>query len=79
MKSYARIQDGVVMEVIPPMTYDADSPVGVEPPWKAGDEIPIDRRYTPELVATMVDITGISPQPQQWWTYDGAKFSPPSE
>lgn len=66
-----------VAEIIPPITYEVDSPEGVQQSWKQGDEIPIGQRYTPELVGTMVDITSVTPQPQQNWTYDGKAFSAP--
>lgn len=39
-------------------------------------EVPIDQRFTPELVAQMVDITNINPLPQAGWVYDGTTFSP---
>lgn len=83
MKTYARIQDGIVMEVIHPMAYDADSPPGVEPPFKAGDEVPITSRYNAALIdgtiSTMVDVTSLSPMPGPGWTTeDGKAFSPPS-
>lgn len=72
MKTYARVEGGIVIEVIPPMQYDANSPEGVEPPWKEGDEIPIERRYTSQLIdgtiSWMVDITNLNPQPVGWWT-----------
>jgi hypothetical protein len=68
MHTYARIDNGIVMEVIQPMTYDIDSPEGCEYTFKAGDEIPIERRFTPEFVSTLSDITGISPQPEYGWT-----------
>lgn len=65
MKTYALIEDGAVSEVIPPYV----NPDGVD--------VPIEDRYTPNMVAMMVDITDMDPQPQQRWTYDGTTFSPP--
>jgi hypothetical protein len=60
-----------VAEIIPPMAYDADSIGGVEPLWKAGDEIPIERRYNVALmdgtISYMADITDLNPQPHQYW------------
>lgn len=67
----------VVAEIISPMAYDADSAPGISPTWAKGDEIPIGRRFTPDLVEAMVDITSVAPQPQQGWTYDGKIFSAP--
>jgi hypothetical protein len=78
MKTYACIVDGSVFEVIKPMARDVDSGEGVSPPFKAGDEIPIAERFTPEFVATLVDFTDINPQPAQGWAYDGKVFSPPT-
>jgi hypothetical protein len=85
MKTYARIENGEVAEIIPPATWGADSPEGVEPPYKATDEVPIEQRFHPSLldgtISRMADITGIDPQPQQHWTATEASgvwsFSPP--
>ncbi|WP_125902736.1 hypothetical protein [Burkholderia multivorans] len=65
MKTYARIADGMVAEIIRPMA-DED-----------GNEIPIDQRFHPDLVATFVDITDMSPQPSERDLYDGETFSDP--
>lgn len=67
MKTYARVSNGIVMEIVSPMT-DAE-----------GKEIPITERFTPDFVAMMVDVTNVSPQPSQHWTYDGSAFSTPPE
>ncbi|RAS35870.1 hypothetical protein BX591_104200 [Paraburkholderia bryophila] len=56
MRTYARIDSGFVVEIIQPMT-DAD-----------GNEIPIVDRFTPEFVATLVDVTDSSPMPGSHWT-----------
>lgn len=76
MKTYARIEDGRVAEIIAPMSYDEDSPDGLRPGWKAGDEIPIEVRFHPEIVAALVDVTSIDPKPEQTWMYDGSSFAP---
>lgn len=65
MKTYARIIGGVVQEVIAPMT---DS---------AGTEVPITNRFPPDFVASLVDATSASPQPQQGWAYGAGAFSAP--
>ncbi|SAL25753.1 Caudovirales tail fiber assembly protein [Caballeronia turbans] len=65
MKTYARIEAGVVMEIIAPMADDE------------GHDIPIEERFTPEFVATLVDVTDATPMPEQRWTYDGATFAAP--
>lgn len=77
MKTYARVVAGEVVELIQPVSYPSDSPDGIYPPWLMGDDIPLEQRYTAEFCAECVDITGITPQPQQSWTYDGVTFSPP--
>lgn len=64
MKTYAHVIGGVVMELIPPYA-------------PAGEQIPLDQMYPANFVAECVDITGIDPEPQQNWTYDGSVFSPP--
>jgi hypothetical protein len=61
MKTYARIENGVVAEIILP------HPEG----W------PIEDRFTAEFVATLVDVTGLKPMPSEAWVYDGEKFSLP--
>ncbi len=80
--TYARIYEGEVVEIIQPATYSSDSPKGVEPPWKAGDQIPISVRYTAEFVATCIDITEMDPQPADGWSaiYTSGEwtFTPPS-
>lgn len=44
MKTYIRIEEGVVRETILPATDEDDN------------EIPIDRRFTPEFVSTLVEL-----------------------
>lgn len=69
MGTYARISNGVVVEIILPVAYREDGPLnnaGIAA-WRAGDEIPIADRFHPDLVATMADISSISPQPQPRW------------
>lgn len=66
MKTYARIDNGAVMELIKPMVYED------------GTEIPIELRFTAEIVASLVDVTDIDPSPAEWWLYDGKVFSPPA-
>lgn len=65
MKTYAHVQNGSVIEIIEPY---------IDP---SGNEVPIEERYIAEFVAQMVDITDVSPKPEQRWTYDGATFSAP--
>ncbi|WP_174936625.1 hypothetical protein [Burkholderia lata] len=65
MKTYAYIPNGVVYEIIHPVTLE-------------GDDIPINQRYTPQFVAMCVDITAATPQPVQGWSYDGEIFTAPS-
>ncbi|WP_241049238.1 hypothetical protein [Achromobacter xylosoxidans] len=65
MKTYARIDNGIVMEIITPLTYDD------------GMEIPIEVRFPSEFVRALVDVSGVDPMPGDWWLYNGDKFSPP--
>ncbi|AMM14256.1 hypothetical protein AX768_09260 [Burkholderia sp. PAMC 28687] len=65
MKIYARVMTNVVQEIITPATDDE------------GNEIPIADRFTTQLVAQMVDITGVTPEPACLWTYNGSTFSAP--
>ena len=77
MKTYARIESGVYVETISPAVYDAESPQWEEgQPSRIGEEIPIELRFAPEMVLTMVDITDIVPMPQINWIYSGGVFSP---
>ncbi|MNV76459.1 hypothetical protein D3C71_1698110 [compost metagenome] len=65
MPTYARIEDGVVAEVIGPLLYDD------------GSEIPIGIRFPPYVLEALVDVTNENPIPSSWWTYDGESFYPP--
>lgn len=76
MKIYARIQNGVVAEIVRPATYDADGEFeGIA--YRSGDEIPIERRFHPDIVEDLVDITGVDPTPAEHWEHDGGTFRPP--
>lgn len=86
MKTFAYVVDGVVFEIIPPVTFPPPDASIIETAGqevydallaKAGEEIPIDERYTPEFVSSCVDISDVSPKPDQNWTYDGTVFSQP--
>ena len=62
MHTYARVVNGVVMEIILPATD------------QNGNEVPIAGRFTPDLVAEMIDVTSVIPAPECWWTTtDGGK------
>lgn len=83
MKTYARIQSGLVAEVIPPAVWDtdtyvvdADGTVTDQVLHHVGDEISLSDRYVPEFVAACVDVTDIIPTPKVGWTYDGTTFAP---
>lgn len=65
MKTYAFVQRGEVVEIIPPVT---DS---------SGKEIGIQDRYAPDFAAVMYDISGLRPQPEQGWTYIEGVFAAP--
>jgi hypothetical protein len=68
MSVYARISGGVVVEIIQPVLQSNGTP------W------PIAECYTSEFVATLVDVTSITPQPAQWWTTTdgGQTFAEPA-
>jgi hypothetical protein len=70
MKIYARIENGIVVEIIKPMT-DGD-----------GEETPIVDRFTPEFISTLVDVSAVAPNPDQRWSAinsgDEWTFSPPA-
>jgi len=60
---YARIENGLAVEIVEPMLDDD------------GNEVPIEDRFHPEIVATLIDITGVQPSPRQGWTFDGTNFA----
>lgn len=65
MTIYARVESGVVQEVIQPLYKDD----GTE--WLIAD------RYTSDLVAQMVDVTHVTPKPECWWICSDGVFSTP--
>lgn len=65
MNTYARIENGIVTEIIRPLTYDD------------GAEIPVELRFEDGFVRTLVSITNEDPMPADWWTFDEARFYPP--
>lgn len=75
---YANIQNGVVIEVIAPAYYEI---LGIGPDGEVtstqGDEIPIELRYHPDLVAVLVPIPE-GATVVQGDTWDGAAFGPPA-
>lgn len=66
MSTYARIDGGIVVELIESMLDEQ------------GNEIPLSERFAAEFVSTLHDVTGISPQPAYMWRFDGVSFSPPA-
>ncbi len=64
MKTYARINSGVVVEIINPLVLD-------------GIEIPVEDRFTAEYVSTMVRSDTANPLPEGGWTYANGAFKPP--
>ncbi|KAB0489679.1 tail fiber assembly protein [Pseudomonas vancouverensis] len=79
-KIYARIDNGVYVEFIAPADpYDTEAPDWEEgEPSRIGTERPIEVRFPAEIVATMVDITGMDPMPQPGWTYNDGLFAGPA-
>ncbi|WP_286898902.1 hypothetical protein [Achromobacter sp. UBA2119] len=63
---YARIENGMVVEIIQPMFFDD------------GSEIPIELRFTPQFVATLINVSDENPMPDVWWRFDGERFLAPS-
>lgn len=64
MKVYARVESGVVTEIVTP-------PLDLQ-----GNQYPLDVCFPAEFVDSCVEITGLDPQPDQRWTYDGSTFLP---
>ena len=75
MNVYARVDQGLVMEVIQPQKWGVDD-TNVPPAFLADDWQAIEVRFTADLVAQMVDVTGLDPQPLAGWTYINGVFSP---
>ncbi|HDR8930256.1 hypothetical protein [Burkholderia vietnamiensis] len=67
MKTYARIYEGEVVEIIEPAIYQNDSPKESPVSWSAGEEIPVDRRFTTDFCASLVDVTSADPIPAVGW------------
>jgi hypothetical protein len=65
MKTYALVLNGYISVIVLPYAPD-------------GVEVPIEDRYPAEIVAQLVDITDLDPQPQPNWTYDGSVFTTPT-
>jgi hypothetical protein len=62
MPTYARIDAGEVMELFTPPAEFADTPIA--------DLFHADVQW--------VDVSGVDPQPEPRWTYDGHAFAPPA-
>jgi len=65
MSTYARIESGAVAEIIAPVTDEL------------GSEIDVADRFTPDIVAQLVDITDLPLQPSQGFAYVNGVFMPP--
>ncbi|MDU8357969.1 tail fiber assembly protein [Pseudomonas syringae group sp. J309-1] len=65
MNIYARVESGVVREIINPVMDES------------GAETPIVERFPSELVAQMIEIQDMSPKPDQGWLYQEGQFSAP--
>jgi len=97
MKSYARIQDGLVAEIIPPFERteigrppapaDLDEDASdqerethalvqaLHDNWQLG-EVPVEERFTAEIVATLVEVPA-DLAVDQGWTWNGNAFAAP--
>ncbi len=65
MQTYARVEQGVLVEIIKPLLYDD------------GTEIPITARFPDFFLETLVNITNEDPMPGEMWSYNGETFTPP--
>lgn len=82
MRVYALLSAGVVAEIIHPAVYDAEHPDWTdELHTRVGQEIPIEERFTAELIAMMVEVTDLQPKPKEGWLFsaDSGGFSEPTE
>lgn len=86
MHIYARVLGNRVMEIIdgvewptPDLSIQQLSGEAVYQAQlaQAGQEIPIAQRFTPDVVASLVDVTSVSPLPQAGWlaTQSGGVWS----
>lgn len=64
-KTYVRVTDGIVRETVQPFFNER------------GEYVPIQERFVPEYVDSLVEITGMDPAPTDWWLYSDGVFSPP--
>jgi hypothetical protein len=64
-KVYVAVENNSVREVIEP-GYDLE-----------GNEYPIEARFPEEIVETMVEVTDLDPQPEQYWHYENGVFTAP--
>lgn len=79
MKTYAHIVNGVVVSIYSPLFQVHDSPAGVTPAWKRGDEIPITARLDATHIGELTDVTNANPMPRELWTTtDGVTFTAPA-
>ena len=69
MKTYARVENGVVLEIIQPFAIKDEDGNEVE--------VPIEERFVPDIVQTLVEVTKATGTPDQGWTYDGKVFAAP--
>ena len=63
MRIYARIEGGRVVEIVRPFVSEE------------GVEYAIEDSFTPQFVATLVEITGLEPQPTEGMTYENGLFA----
>lgn len=65
MKKYARIEAGVVVELVTPG------------PDLEGNQYDLELCFPKEFVDACIEITDLDPQPGERWTYDGSVFAAP--
>lgn len=78
MKVYARTEGGFVMEIVTPGVHQSELPGWQEgDPSRIGTQMPIEYQFGAEFASWCVEITGMDPQPQPYWTWDGTVFAAP--
>lgn len=70
-RNYVRIENNTYVEFYPGRAYDSESLDWLPgDPSRIGLEMPITEWQPPWIIAALVDVTDMSPQPQYGWIYD---------
>lgn len=65
MRTYARVENGVVVEMVTPIN-DPE-----------GNQYPLEVCFPPSFVEQCIEVTDMDPQPTERWTYIGGVFAEP--